>query len=154
MIEFYWYPGYKTKSCPVIKTVKSHASLSKSPSKCALNFNMLYNANVILNKFLYRMCLLFGVYKYLIYRFYTAAQFVTWYFAKLQKQEVLLLSVLKPKPVSDTKRNILFKLMKTFMESWRVSDSIGNVKIRFIYCKLLEVDQTHFPEQRCFIFCH
>ena len=46
---------------------------------------MLYNTNVILNKFLYRKWLLFGVYKYLIYRFYIAAQFVTWYFKKLQK---------------------------------------------------------------------
>ena len=42
--------------------------------------------------------------------------------------------------------------MKTFMESWRVSDSIGNLKARFIYCKLLEADQTLFPEQRCFFF--
>ena len=49
---------------------------------------MLYNATVILNKFLYGMCLLFEVYKYLIYRFYIAAQFVTWYFVKLQKLRV------------------------------------------------------------------
>ena len=36
-----------------------------------------------LNKFLCRKCLLFGVYKYLVYRFYLAGQFVPWYFAKL-----------------------------------------------------------------------
>ena len=43
----------------------------------ALNLDMLYNANVILEKVLYRKCLLFGVYKHLIYRFYIAAQFIT-----------------------------------------------------------------------------
>ena len=46
---------------------------------------MLYDVHVILLKFLHRKCLLFGVYKYLIYRLYIAAQFVIWYFAKLQK---------------------------------------------------------------------
>ena len=46
---------------------------------------MLYNVNVILNNFLYRKCLLLGIYKYLIYRFYIAAQFVIWYFVELQK---------------------------------------------------------------------
>ena len=30
-------------------------------------------------------CLLFGVYKYLIYRFYISGEFVPWYFAKVQK---------------------------------------------------------------------
>ena len=46
---------------------------------------MLYNANVILNEFLYRKCLLFGEYKYLIYIFYIAEKLVTRYFAKLEK---------------------------------------------------------------------
>ena len=47
---------------------------------------MLCNANVILNKFLYRKYLLFEEYKYLIYRFYFVGQFVPWYFAKLKKK--------------------------------------------------------------------
>ena len=37
--------GYKTKISSVFKTVESHGSLFKSPSKLALNFNMLYNTN-------------------------------------------------------------------------------------------------------------
>ena len=61
--------GYKTHSRSVFKFFELHGSISKSPNKQALNFNMLCNANVTLNKFLYRECLLFGVYKYLIYRF-------------------------------------------------------------------------------------
>ena len=69
--------GYKTRSFSVSKTVESHVSLFISPNKQARSFNMLYNANVILNKLLYRKCLLFGVCKYLIYSFYIAAQFVT-----------------------------------------------------------------------------
>ena len=44
--------------------------------------------NVILNKFLYRKCLLFGVYKYLIYRLYLAGQLVPLYFAKFQKKSL------------------------------------------------------------------
>ena len=59
---------------------------------------MLYNANAILDKFLYWECLLFGLYKYLIYSVYTVGQFVPLYFAKLQKRSLcLLLNVLKPK---------------------------------------------------------
>ena len=77
--------GYKTKSCLIFNTIEPNVSLSGNPNKQALNFNMLHNANVILNKFLYRKCLLFEVNKYLISKFYIAAQFVTWYFAKLQK---------------------------------------------------------------------
>ena len=50
---------YKTDSCSVLKTVELHVSLSKRQNKLVLNFNMLYNVNVILNKFLYRKCLLF-----------------------------------------------------------------------------------------------
>ena len=57
--------------------------VNRSIDSC--NFNMLYNVNVTLNKFLCEKCLLFGVYKYLIYRICIAAQFVTCYFAKLQK---------------------------------------------------------------------
>ena len=76
---------YKTKSCSVFKSVESHGSLSKSPSKWSLNFNMLYNGNFTLYIFLYKKCLLFGVYKYLIYRFYISGEFVPWYFAKVQK---------------------------------------------------------------------
>ena len=53
--------GYKTKSCSAFKTVEPHRSLFRSPNKYALNFNILYNANVILSKFLYRQCLLFRV---------------------------------------------------------------------------------------------
>ena len=57
---------------------------------------MLYNTNVILNKVLYRECLLFEVYKWLIYRLYVLTQLVIWYFPKLQIQvQVMLLSVLK-----------------------------------------------------------
>ena len=54
----------------------------------ALNFNMLYNTNVILNIFLYRKCLLFRIYKYLIYRFYLAGKLVACYFAKFQKSSL------------------------------------------------------------------
>ena len=58
---------------------------------------MLYNANVILNKFLYRKYLLFEEYKYLTYRFYFVGQFVRWYFAKLKKKVSTMLSfLLKP----------------------------------------------------------
>ena len=53
--------GYKKKTCSVYMYV----------------YICKYNVNVILNKFLCWKCLLFGVYKYLIYRFYIAAQFVT-----------------------------------------------------------------------------
>ena len=49
---------------------------------------MLYHVNVILNKYLYRTYLLFRVYKYLLYRFSLAGQFLPWYFAKLQKQSL------------------------------------------------------------------
>ena len=79
---------YKTKSCSILKSVESYESLCKSPNKSALNFNMLYNANVILDNFLCRKYLLFGVCKYLIYRFYMAAQFFTRYFAQLQINKV------------------------------------------------------------------
>ena len=58
---------------------------------------MLYNGNVTLNIFLYKKRLLLGVYKYLLYKFYIAGEFVPWFFAKLQKLSLgLLLSVLKP----------------------------------------------------------
>ena len=58
---------------------------------------MLYNANVILNKFLYGKYLLFEEYKYLIYRLYFVGQFVPWYFAKLKKKVSTMLSfLLKP----------------------------------------------------------
>ena len=43
--------------------------------------------------------------------------------------------------VSDTKRNsLIIKLMKTFTESHRVSDSFQNitVKIRFIHCQYIK----------------
>ena len=80
-----FHPKIQNKELFSFKSIESNRSLSKSPNKQALNFNLLYNANVILTKFLYRNCLLFGVYKYLIYRYYIAAQFVLWYFAKLQK---------------------------------------------------------------------
>ena len=60
------YPRIQTKKGSVFKAVESHGSLSKRQNKC--------NANVILNKFSYRKCLLFAVYKYLICRFYIARQ--------------------------------------------------------------------------------
>ena len=46
---------------------------------------MLYNGNVTLNIFLYKKRLLLGVYKYLLYKFYIAGEFVPWFFAKLQR---------------------------------------------------------------------
>ena len=60
------YPRIQTKKGSVFKAVESHGSLSKRQNKC--------NANVTLNKFSYRKCLLFAVYKYLISRFYIARQ--------------------------------------------------------------------------------
>ena len=82
------------------------------------NFNMLYDVNVILNKFSYRKCLSFGVYKYLIYRFHIAAQFVFWYFAELQKYSFGFVVICIETHGSVThKENVLFKFMKTFMES-------------------------------------
>ena len=43
-------------------------------------------------------------------------------------------------------RDALFKLMKPFTESQRVSDSLENikVKIRFIQCKHSKEEQTYF----------
>ena len=49
--------------------------------------------NVILIKFLYRKCLLFGVYKYLKYNLYFAGQLVPLYFAKFQKKSLGLLEI-------------------------------------------------------------
>ena len=53
------------------------------------------------------------------------------------------------------KKNVLHKLIKTFMESQTVSHSIGNinVKIRFIYYKLLKAKHTHFCQSSAGIFC-
>ena len=68
------------------KQVGSHRSLSKSPSKQALNFDMLCNVNLILSKVLYGNCLFFEyLCKYLITRFNIAGQFVPWYVAKSWK---------------------------------------------------------------------
>ena len=58
--------------------------------------------------YLYRKCLLVGVYKHLIYRFYLARQFVPWIFAKLQKQNLGLL-----KPLGQRHKKKSFKLMET-----------------------------------------
>ena len=49
---------------------------------------MLYNVNPILCKMLYTKHLLRELYKHLKYTFYLTGQFVSWNFAKLQKQSL------------------------------------------------------------------
>ena len=47
------------------------------------------------------------------------------------------------------KKKVLFKLMKIFTESLRVSHSIGNskVKTRLIHCNFLKTEHANFPEK-------
>ena len=54
----------------------------------SLNFNMLYNVNVIVYKLLYRKKLLFELYKHLLSRFYLNGQFVPRNFEKFGKQSL------------------------------------------------------------------
>ena len=61
---------------------------SRYTNKHILNFNMLYNVNVILYKLLCGKQLLVEEYKHLIYRFYLTEEFVHWNFGKFWKQSL------------------------------------------------------------------
>ena len=72
-----------------------------------------------------------------MYRVYLTGQFVSWNFGNLWKQSLGFGVMRIELYVSDTKRNNLFKFMKTLTESQRVSDLFENIliKIRFINWK-------------------